>query len=103
MSYAIHYIKSIVPNFIFVCTLGLLTPLVNTKVRITLWFLELFWIMDALPILISGGKITSVWHSKANDLFFKRNLRIMAADNDKLWKKQLFSVICQVLFCPDVF
>lgn len=103
MNYALSYTKNIIPQLFFVCTLGLFKPFVNDKVRLTSWVLDLFWIMDVLPILICRGKVTSVWHHKASDLFCKEKLITLAAEDNKYWRNRLFSVTCQVLFFPDIF
>ena len=103
MNYALHYIKTILPHLYFVVTLGLFEKNVNWRVRLTFWVLGLFWIMDILPILLSGGKLRSVWHSVASDLFFEEQLMQIAATNDKCWSKRFCSVTSHVLFSPCKF
>jgi len=100
--YQLYYAKVNKKYFLFLFTLGIFESCITWQMRITLLLLSLFYTLDLIAIIASFGKITSVWHCKAGNLWFENNLYTLAANKDKQWNILIVKSTFQTFFLPEV-
>jgi hypothetical protein len=104
MRYCWIYFLDVYPRIFFLITFGVFSPLyLGWRYIFVKWVINIFYVLDVLPIVLSFGKITSCWHSKAGSLFFEMNLYELACDKNPQWSKCLFFTTYRVLVSPDMF